>query len=581
MPLALTYPGVYIQELPSGTRTVTGVATSITAFVGRTLAGYTNTATTIHSFGEFERLFGGLWIYSPLSFAVRDFFANGGAAAVIVRLFHDDSTNSLPDNSPISIVQPNLPTTKPLPAGFAGPTSATPAFTLTAATPGSWGGDLRVTVDGKTATGIGAQLGPTVTDDQVFNLTVVNSRTGATEVHRNVTVVDSVRRLDIVLTNNSDLVRWTKVTFSPALSFTTSSLWYDAITATQLAVDAGTQLGLSSADMATLQGFNDSAKSHVKAQDGTYLTLTDDFAPTGGLIDKKGLYALEQVDLFNLLVIPPNLQPTDPITDGDVDTALIAVAAGYCETRRAMLIVDSPYAWNTKKKAVDGINNTTDQIGTRSKNAALFFPRLKYPNPFRFNQPEAFIAGGAVAGIMARTDSTRGVWKAPAGLDATLVGVPELSVDLTDPENGDLNPLAVNCLRTRPAAGRVVWGARTLQGDDRLLSDWKYIPVRRTALFIEESVFRGTQWVVFEPNDEPLWAQIRFSIGGFMQTLFLEGAFQGRTPKEAYFVKCDQETTTQVDINNGIVNIIVGFAPLKPAEFVVISLQQMAGQTAA
>jgi phage tail sheath protein FI len=152
---------------------------------------------------------------------------------------------------------------------------------------------------------------------------------------------------------------------------------------------------------------------------------------------------------------------------------------------------------------------------------------------------------------------------------------------LTDAENGELNPLGVNCLRAKPPAGRIVWGARTLQGDDRLASEWKYLSVRRTALYIEESLFRGTQWVVFEPNDEPLWAQIRLSIGSFMHGLFRQGAFQGSKPQEAYLVKVDRETTTQDDINRGIVNIIVGFAPLKPAEFVIIKLQQLAGQSQA
>ena len=151
-------------------------------------------------------------------------------------------------------------------------------------------------------------------------------------------------------------------------------------------------------------------------------------------------------------------------------------------------------------------------------------------------------------------------------------------VPLTNEENGQLNPLGVNCLRQMPAAGRVVWGARTLQGNDRLASEWKYIPVRRTALFIEESLYRALQWVVFEPNDEPLWAQIRLNVGAFMNSLFRQGAFQGASPREAYFVKCDKETTTQNDINRGIVNILVGFAPLKPAEFVIIKLQQIAGQ---
>jgi hypothetical protein len=166
-------------------------------------------------------------------------------------------------------------------------------------------------------------------------------------------------------------------------------------------------------------------------------------------------------------------------------------------------------------------------------------------------------------------------------MEASFSGVQEFTYTLTDGENGQLNPLGLNCLRSFPVAGNLVWGARTLVGADLLASEWKYLPVRRTALFLEESLYRGTQWVVFEPNDEPLWAQIRLNIGAFMQNLFRQGAFQGRSPREAYIVKCDRETTTQNDINLGIVNILVGFAPLKPAEFVVIRIQQMAGQVEA
>jgi phage tail sheath protein FI len=196
-------------------------------------------------------------------------------------------------------------------------------------------------------------------------------------------------------------------------------------------------------------------------------------------------------------------------------------------------------------------------------------------------QLDTFVPSGMVAGVMARTDAQRGVWKAPAGVDAGVAGIQGLSINLTDLENGTLNPLGINSLRSFPVYGRVVWGARTMRGADQLADEYKYLPVRRLALYIEESLYRGTQWVVFEPNDEPLWAQIRLNVGAFMQNLFRQGAFQGTTPREAYFVKCDKETTTQNDINLGIVNILVGFAPLKPAEFVVIKLQQMAGQIAA
>jgi phage tail sheath protein FI len=157
----------------------------------------------------------------------------------------------------------------------------------------------------------------------------------------------------------------------------------------------------------------------------------------------------------------------------------------------------------------------------------------------------------------------------------------QVATKLTDLENGALNPFGVNVLRNMPVYGNISWGGRTLNGADQMANEWKYIPVRRTALFIEESLFQALKWVVFEPNDEPLWAQIRLNVGAFMHTLFRQGAFQGSSPREAYLVKCDSETTTQTDIDNGIVRIVVGFAPLKPAEFVIIQLQLLAGQTSA
>jgi hypothetical protein len=317
---------------------------------------------------------------------------------------------------------------------------------------------------------------------------------------------------------------------------------------------------------------DDNTSSKVDADPGSDGDPLDHDAFVGGAndtfeADKKGLYALEKADLFNLLCIPPHQ------ADENADEAVLEAAVAYCERRRAMAILDSPVDWTTPKDAVDNV----DDFGS-SKNAALFFPRIKRPDPFHAGQLAAFAPCGAVAGIFARTDTQRGVWKAPAGLDATSVGAPELSVPLTNAEVGLLNPLGINCLRAMPGVGRVVWGARTRQGADRLASEWKYVPVRRTALYIEESLYRGTQWVVFEPNDEPLWSQIRLNVGAFMQNLFRQGAFQGATPQEAYLVKCDGETTTQTDINLGVVNILVGFAPLKPAEFVVIRIQQLAGQ---
>jgi phage tail sheath protein FI len=287
---------------------------------------------------------------------------------------------------------------------------------------------------------------------------------------------------------------------------------------------------------------------------------------------KKGLFALEKADLFNLLCIPP-FSPT-----ADVDKTTWDAAVAYAKERRAMVLVDPPFntsGWDEMSDVT--ATNAITSLASRSENAALFFPRIRAANPLNENRPESWAPAGAVAGVFARTDAARGVWKSPAGVDATLTGVLGLDVNLTDLENGAINQLGVNCLRNFPNTGPVVWGARTLKGADSLASEWKYLAVRRMALFLEESLYRGTQWVVFEPNDEPLWAQIRLNIGAFLQNLFRQGAFQGTSPREAYFVKCDRETTTQTDINLGIVNIVVGFAPLKPAEFVVIKMQQIAG----
>jgi uncharacterized protein len=300
----------------------------------------------------------------------------------------------------------------------------------------------------------------------------------------------------------------------------------------------------------------------------------------GDQANRTGIYALDAAEIFNLLCIPP-LAPTV-----DVDTDTWAVAAQYCLSRRAVLIIDPPSSWSANPStaisaAEAGVNALRAAIGNDSaRNAAAYFPQLRMGDPLNEGRIGNFAPCGAVAGILARTDAQRGVWKAPAGLDASFSGVKGFSYVMTDSENGVLNQVGLNSLRSFQVAGNVVWGARTLAGADLLASEWKYLPVRRLALFLEESLYRGTQWVVFEPNDEPLWAQIRLNIGAFMQNLFRQGAFQGRTPREAYIVKCDRETTTQNDINLGVVNILVGFAPLKPAEFVVIRIQQMAGQIA-
>jgi len=563
MPVQVSYPGVYVEEIPSGVRTITGVATSITAFIGRALRGPVNEAKTINSFGDFERIFGGLWVESSLGFAVRDFYMNGGSQAVIVRLFH---------------AEPNDPAANPAVVGVPSKSKiAAGAVKLEAAYEGKWGANLRATVDLDAAKDVADRFGLAKAD--LFNLTVRDAAAGgASEKFLNVSFKNSPRQITNVLREESKLVRWDSANALDPANPPAPAAADDPVTVAEKALTAAKKANpqvpatITAAETALAAAMKTASDA---VSDGKALTF-DDFKPANAESKKLGLYALEQLfardGLFNILSIPP-------YKNGDVDVNLVSEAAAYCEKRRAFLLVDPPSNWIDKDTAKNKFTDTaTDNVGTRSRNSALFFPRLKQPNPLKDNQSEEFVPSGAVAGIFARTDTQRGVWKAPAGLDASLVGVPQLSVPMSDEENGELNQLGINSLRSFPTAGRVVWGARTLRGADQLADEWKYIPVRRLALYIEESLYRGTQWVVFEPNDEPLWAQIRLNVGAFMHNLFRQGAFQGQSPKEAYFVKCDKETTPQNQIDLGIVNIVVGFAPLKPAEFVIIKLQQIAGQ---
>ena len=285
------------------------------------------------------------------------------------------------------------------------------------------------------------------------------------------------------------------------------------------------------------------------------------------------LPAFDDVDLFNILIVPD----TDRLSDADA-ARVSASATAYAASRRAFYILDPPHL-STVRADVAGIGAWLAANGSlRHANAAAYFPRPMVADPLGDFRLRAVPASGTIAGVYARTDAERGVWKAPAGRDAALHGVQRLECQVTDADNGVLNPLGLNCLRTFQGAGPVCWGARTLVGSDLQASDWKYVPVRRLALFLEESLDRGTRFAVVEPNGEPLWAQIRLAIGTFMHALFLQGAFKGLTPRDAYLVKCDGTTTTQDDIHRGVVNVIVGFAPLTPGEFVIIRIRQSAGQ---
>ncbi|NDK29335.1 phage tail sheath family protein [Streptomyces sp. TR1341] len=607
-----TYPGVYVEELPSSTRTISTLTTSVTAFVGHTRRGPLNEPVRVTSYAEFERRFGGLSARSAVGYAVHQFFGNGGTVAVVVRVTRAGSGQA---------ARVTLKSTE----GH----SDCDVLEVHAKEPGLWGNGLRVAVDQDTPH-----------PDDTFNLRVHDARGEARESFTGLSMdAASGRYAPTVVNAGSRLIRVEAVGEGrPDPSGTVSKPFGHRLP--DLAVDLTVKIGdvereftlydpdtdgevpHSVAELALLlerklRALPDAPGKHAFA--GTEVTVfgrrvqvvagstdpedvvrflgecandlgleasvnppvlpltggEDGEAPgprdlIGSEADKTGIQALRQVADVNLLALP-ELAAYDRAEDA---VTVVSAAQRLCQERRIFLLVDAPATWVSVDTARAGVA-AFDAV--RGNHAGLYFPHLQLTDPLT-GRLRAFPPSGAVAGVIARTDSERGVWKAPAGTEARLAGVHSLTVDLTDRETGLLNPLGVNCLRTFPVTGPTVWGARTLEGTDALDSEWKYVPVRRLALHVEESLQRGLQWVVFEPNDENLWQQIRLAASSYLHTLFRQGAFKGGTPREAYFVKCDSDTTTDEDIANGIVNVLVGIAPVRPAEFVIVRIQQTSGQ---
>ena len=766
MAVAVSYPGVYIEEVPSGVQTIVGVATSVAAFVGYTVRGPVNDPVQIFSFADFEREFGGLHADSELSYAVRDFTLNGGATAWIARVAKGAAAASVD--------------LKTAPNGV-------PTLTATAKTEGQWGNALVISVDYATAN-------PAST----FNLSVAEmvDRNGRlvearNETHRNLSMNELSGNYAVGAVNaSSDLIeladqgasvtdpgesrsatlteavagelnddrrqlaisidggpykefdlfggggslptptleaiaeaiqeqvqalepgngaftnftctidasqilarsgttgsRSSSVVFAPApirsatamlrlgtagggreteaaasirpaatgtaggrisnfsavtwgvsdqmtvelrdaknVAFETETVTLRAPTSLaearaqitkelqtsnvaafgqaqiniidealvitpggtrfsqrfEFAGDAADKLLLSNGQggvpsVAAYQpGIGPSTQAQVKGSAGNDGTRPGLDEIRGTRSTRTGLFALEDVDLFNILNLPG---VSEYVADPEAVNVLLATAISYAEERRAMILLDMPADRDTFDKARDWINDPAVTTNLRHPNAVAYFSRILAADPLQNNRLRSFANSGTIAGIYARTDAAQGVWQAPAGTEARLRGVQGLEYGLTDPENGVLNQLGLNSLRVFDVFGFLVWGARTMVGADALTHESKYLNVRRLTLFIEESLYRGTQFAVFRPNGETLWSELRLSVGTFMNNLFRQGAFQGTTPQQAYLVRCDATTTTQADIDLGIVNIIVGFAPLKPAEFVIIQIQQLAGQS--
>jgi hypothetical protein len=540
VPVTTSYPGVYIEELPSSTHTVTAAPTSITAFIG-----YTNpfwlrapeatpppfgVATEIFSFADYQALYGGFfnspWLPDYMGQAVFEFFQNGGSDAIIVALqagnYFDPTKVPPADDTGKAVV----PATAVLGTGANN-------YTLTALQPVGLAGPPE---SGLTMQLIVSNLIKTTVDDDTADVTLVYGST--VETYRRLLITDLLATV-----NARSALALASQRGTPPAAYT--------------AFEGTTQFTYSSAPALGLTAINALAYGPVFAANAS----------------------LDKVSVFNLMVLP-----------GQTNSAVLAEALAYCEDKRAFYIMDPPAnaVADTLAVSMPGAPPDADTIadiwdgGTlpASANGALYFPYLNATDMVTGGATTA-PPSGYVAGIFAREDQNRGVWKSPAGLETTILGTTGVVPwgNMTDPQQGVLNHDGINVLRTFPGIGTVVFGARTLVSENPAYEQWKYVAVRRMALFLEDSLYASLGWAVFEPNDVPLWNALRQEVEAFMLGLFRQGAFQGSTADQAFQVTCDSTTTSQADIDNGIVKILVAFAPLKPAEFVVIQIAQLAGQT--
>jgi hypothetical protein len=544
MSFAPTYPGIYIQELPSNTHTIAAAPTSVTVFVGYTHPFLTPAANfgqalEIFSFSDYERLYGGFYQSSVIdcnvAYAVNAFFTNGGTNAYVVGLQPTNyytTAGVLVD--PVAHYQP----------------------TLTLATSGA--DSIEFT-----------PLQPT--DALSIGVTINNVQNDASS---------NPTTADMVVTYGSQTETYRKISLLAKINGTQPNPNY--ITARVNGISQLVQVsGTYPAQFPSGAPFTGTLTTTLPASVANVLNPSDFL----GVFQADS--ALDKVQVFNLLLTP-----------GIVNNAILSEALAFAEGKLAFFIMDPPIldvadgsvgASNTNWVG-DFLGSSTGDSGAniapQSPNGALYFPYLQADNPVTglptnaAGNPFTLPPSGYVAGIFAATDSSRGVWKAPAGLATTLLdttGVVPSGV-MTDTRQGVLNSIGVNCIRSFPGAGTVVFGARTLVSANTAYQQWMYVPVRRTALFIEQTLKANLTWAIFEPNDTPLWVAIRQSISGFMLSLFNQGAFAGETPSDAFQVKCDSTTTTPADQALGIVNIVVAFAPLRPAEFVVVKIAQLAGQ---
>ena len=551
MAITTSWPGVYIQELPSLAHSIQPAPTSIAVFVGYTHPFRTlqyNKAVPLFSFADYQTNFGGFfsspWLPDYVGHAVFQFFNNNGPMCYVVGLKaqeYYESTGSPPtlqSKGSVSAADIDVPCI----GGDITFTALQPVGTESDA-----GTPMQVMLSNFQSSDPSASSPPLDTAD------IVISYGTTAETYRKVTIVSTKTAPQNYITTalqNSNLV-------SVQLSSTAPTAYI--ATPTPPAVPPASTGPYS-------LGYSGS----VAPQSGWTVINPGDFGPVF-----DDYQSLDKVPIFNLLAIP-----------GISDPSVTSEAVAFCERKRAFYIMDTASSQTSGWDANSVVGDLAEGTGLEpappiSINAAVYYPWLQTTDPIT-QSPTLSPPSGFVAGIYGQTDASSGVWQSPAGIGTTLNGTTGVDLNglMTDPQQGIMNQNAINCLRQFPGVGTVVFGARTTAGADANTAQqqWKYVAVRRMTLFIEQTLYANLTWAVFQPNSTPLWNALTQTVNAFMLTLFRQGAFAGDQPSDAFVVQCDATTTTATDISNGIVNILVGFAPLLPAEFVVVKIAQLAGQ---
>ena len=506
MPTYLS-PGVYMEEVSSGSKPIEGVGTAVAAFVGFAEKGPANQPTLVTNWTQFTQSFGDFVDGSYLAHAVYGYFLNGGGAAYVVRIGGDDG-----DSAAAPTAQGELP------AG-----EGKPGLVVKALESGPAGDQITVETHDASEPG---------ENNEQFKL-IVKRGDKVEETFDNVTMRKGANNVATRVKAESKLISVEEVR-------------------------GGGTMELHKGARVTLGG-------GAGLPDSVSVSAAD---YVGDSSDRTGFGGLEAIDEVTMLCVP---DLTAAFERGMIDMegfkAVQLAMIAHCELMAdRVAILDPPPGLNAQQIKDWRVNDA----GYDSKYATLYWPRLKVMDPTK-GRAIHVPPSGHMAGVWARNDDTRGVHKAPA--NEVVRGAISLELNITKGEHDQLNPVAVNCIRSFPGQGIRVWGARTLSSDP----EWRYLNVRRLFNFVEESILSGTNWVVFEPNDPKLWDSVRRTVTMFLRRVWRDGALFGRTPGEAFFVKCDEENNPPENRDAGILTVEIGIAPVKPAEFVVFRISQFSG----